>query len=270
MTHSRHTPAADLELEARWELEAIQLGVERFVQHEKEKEVGDKIGGRLVMRETVEPVARMVEERLGTAPGDGRYPPWHSLLVATSSEVLSVVAVGVALRVKAISGTDRRGQTLPTFGDRIGDAIRDQRDFDKWAKEQRASYLAQDQDQRAADPADVALRRFERMNPKPSRFAWRRFAKKVEATTSADWSINDKHSVGTFLAGVLTEAAPKWFAIEEVGAKKSAHAPMCLVLTDYAVGRMTDSEERASVARPMLLPMLVPPNDWRYSTPTSA
>lgn len=267
MAHFRHTPVADLELEARWELEAIQLGVERFQQQEKEKEEGDRASGRMVMRETVEPVAKLIEERLVEKDGPGFPPPWRVLLSGASSEVLSVIAVGVALRTKNLPGTDRRGQPLPTFNGRIAHAVRDQRDFDRWSSEQRKAAREQDKEERAAEPADVALQRFERMNQgKRNRSrAWARFVERMEIARTADWSPNDEHSVGTFLAGALVEAAPKWFAVEEVGAKKSAHAPMCLVLTDYAVGRMADSEDRASVARPMLLPMLVPPNDWRYS-----
>ena len=43
------------------------------------------------------------------------------------------------------------------------------------------------------------------------------------------------------------------------------HHPMCIRLTEYALERLADGDVRAEVARPMMMPMLIPPNPWRYA-----
>lgn len=38
-----------------------------------------------------------------------------------------------------------------------------------------------------------------------------------------------------------------------------------MLLTPQAVERMADTNVRAEVARPMMMPMIVRPNPWRYA-----
>lgn len=112
---------------------------------------------------------------------------------------------------------------------------------------------------------DALLRRFQAAFPSANRRAWSRFAAKVSGARSAKWSEDVRFAVGGALATALSNGAPDWFEVAPHGDGPAHRNPLCVLLTPAAVERMADVDVRAEVARPLLLPMIVPPNPWRYA-----
>jgi DNA-directed RNA polymerase len=103
------------------------------------------------------------------------------------------------------------------------------------------------------------------MHPEADRRSWTRFASRIEGARSARWSDDVRAEVGALLADALATGAPAWFEVARIGEDPRAEwRPICVALTDHAVERMADVGTRAEVARPLMLPMIVPPNPWRY------
>lgn len=254
--------ALDVAREAAWEVAAVGRAVKRYHEAAAHADPADLPPGRRALAETVSPVSSKLNARLdeATAHKDGRPEGWHAPLLLFSPDVLAVIAVATALRATPLAGV-RLGKTVPVFSRQVCNVLRDQADHDRWVGAQRK---AADKD----PEAKAALGRWKRLHPDGSRRAWTRFASRLEGARTSRWPDDVCAAVGGVLIQALVEGAPDWFAREQVGSDPAHMRPICITLTDRAVERMADIETRAEVARPLLLPMLIPPNPWRYAEPT--
>lgn len=262
------THAHSISEQANWEVASVARGVARYREYAAGKQAYELSSGRAVLVETVGAVSAGLSSRLDEEAGRvvGKPPPWGPVLLAFDPEVLAVITVSVAMRYGP-SVIAARHLTIPRFSNLVCSALRDQLDHDAFVSEQAAAAKAQGRGNHP-EPADKLLRRFRRMNPSANGRAWRRFAERIERSKAEEWPEAMCFQIGAVLADSLAAAVPKWFTLEQAGDGPKNRRPMCLTMTPWALDRMTDCEVRAEVARPLLLPMLCPPNDWRYAEKT--
>lgn len=269
----------DIARQSAWEVRSVERAIARFREAAEARDPNELPAGRKALLETVRPVIASMQDlqaRAATSSAEGGKPgDWEAPILAFSPEVLAVVAVSCALHVKEAPGS-RIGQVLSRFSNRVARSLVDQLDHDRFVAAQQeaqreAIRLAKRDGVQEAELRDIRedalLRMFQRQNPKADRRAWRRFATRIEAARSAPWDEPTRHKIGGALAGALTAGAPEWF--ELVTLRQSGiggtQTVFYLLLTPHAVERMADATVRAEVARPMMLPMIVPPNPWRYA-----
>jgi hypothetical protein len=65
--------------------------------------------------------------------------------------------------------------------------------------------------------------------------------------------------------GLRTDTAPHRFTIA-MRHRPGGLTQRVLEMTEATLEEMTDRNTRAEVGCPMLMPMLIPPNPWRYET----
>lgn len=263
--------------QAAWEVSAVARAVARFRENAERGDVVDMPAGRRVLMETVQPVTdalRKAQDGVGIgAAGRGKPSPWAGPVLTFEADVLAVVAVSTALQSVPLHG-GRLGQTTAAFSKRIGRALRDQADHDAFVDREtaeRAAAVKAARDQGATPETLQSLREgsllrlLRRLHPQTDRKDWGRFVKRIELARSEPWSDTLRTHVGGVLLRALADGAPRWFEVAQFGPGPAARAPLCLLLTDHAVEQMADVTVRSEVARPMLLPMLIPPNPWRYA-----
>lgn len=254
------TTTLDLEREARWETAAVERAVARYREFSATRDPSELPPGRRVLAETVGPVSARISAMLDEAAtgSKGAPPGWHAPLLLFEPDVTAFVAVSTALRSSPVEQS-RVGQTLPIYSRRVCAVLRDQADHDRFVRESRKAGKQGDTE------AGALLRRWERCNPQADRRAWGRFAARLEGARSAKWAEEIRYEIGGALARALAEAAGDWFEVGRVGLGPEQRRPMHILLTPHAVERMLEVEARAEIARPILLPMLIPPNPWRYA-----
>lgn len=254
------TEAFDLTRQAAWEVAATERAVARYREAVATRDPAELPPGRRVLAETVGPVADVLERRLDEVVrgGKGKPRPWQDALLLFDPDVVAFIAVATALRSSPLAQS-RVGQTVLHFSKRVCAALRDQADHDRWLRETRK---AAEEDPQAR----ALLGRWKRLHPQADRRAWTRFAGRLEGARSARWSEPARVEVGGMLAQALAEGAPRWFEVARIGEDpREEWRPVCVALTDHAVERMADVEARAEVSRPLMLPMIIPPNPWRYA-----
>lgn len=264
---SGDTPDAfDVSRELAWEVKSVRDAVDRYRKASEEaRRKGRDIElppARRALIEAVGPVSSSIHKMQDEAisAGAGKPPPWHGPFLAFQPDVLSLIAVASALRVPSLP-YGRVGQTVPAFARRVCAALRDQADHDRFVEAQLEEAKAK------PDGGGEMLRRFRSAFPSADRRAWTRFAAKIEGARSKPWDEDTRLAVGSALSTALATGSPDWFELAQHGDGPPGRNPMCVLLTPRAVEKMADADVRAEVARPLMLPMIVKPNPWRYAPP---
>lgn len=253
----RLTDALDIAREAAWEVKAVNEAIKRYREAVLERDPHELPPGRRVLVTTVGPVSDVIRARQDAlARAEGRPQPWVAPFLTFDPDVLAVISVATALRAREQDGAV--GQTMPAFAKAVCAALRDQSDHDRFVREQKAEARAN------PETGGEQLRRFRRLFPAGDRRAWTRFASRVEGARTAAWPAVMRMQMGAELAHNLATGAPEWFEVAQAGTGPLTHRPLCLLLTSSAVEKLAEAEVRAEVARPLLLPMIIPPNPWRY------
>jgi DNA-directed RNA polymerase len=274
--------------QARREADSSAAAVARYRKAAAKMDPTDLPTGQRLLVETVRPIAAVLEKiRDGIMGSTGGKPAgWQNAFIAFDPDVLAVIAIGPALRVWSIHKS-RVGVPLTAYGRAVSSALRDQADYDRFVLQQvqaqseatrpvkkqirKAEEAGKKDDVRALSKVlseireDAMLRSFKRMNPKADRRAWSRFAARIEGARSKQWDDATRTQVGARLAACLVEGAPKWFELLRHGEGPEHRRPICLCLTAHALEQLEDIETRTELAHPQCLPMLVPPNPWRYA-----
>lgn len=249
-----------IEAQARWELEGISRAVARYREAAEHKSPVECAGARGVLREVVGPltarIERAQEEAAQQQISRGQPPPDALILQLVEAERLAVMTLTVALRA-APGGSE---PPLSALAAAISRFVRAQIEFDKW--EQATAGTPPD------EGADRFLRRMLAHRPANLRRLWPRWRKRVLETRSAQWPTSTSVYLGARLVGLLVEAAPARFSLVDVR-RAGARSQRVLRVAPDLLAEMQQREARAEVARPMLMPMVVPPNDWRYETKES-
>lgn len=251
----------DILKQQRWELAAVQRSVDRFKRDSRHKDPSELPPGRRAINETTRAVSATIRERIEKEHREMvRKPPaWLDRLSTFDSDVLAVVAVASAIWVGDVTNVEMTsyGQTVSAFGRRATSALRAQAEFDEFR------LVGTRKDAEKAHKELVRL--FDIANPSPNAKSWGRFCKRMQLARAERWDRDGptRLAIGGFLAWALSTGAPEWFVVEQRGT--GILKPSCLMLTPHAMETMRDAQVRAETRRPLMLPMLVPPNPWTWA-----
>jgi hypothetical protein len=247
--------ALAIEAEARWEVEGINRAVARYREAAKHKTPAELPSGQALLRELVGPLSEAIRQAQAKAAEEhasaGRPAPHGWAIQLLEADQLAVITVATALR------PDRSGDAIPltNMASMIGSAVRLQVEFDRWV------------DAKDGTPPDASADRFLRKllakQPERATRLWPKWRRKVVETREAPWSASLRISLGCALLRLLVDTAPSRFSIDTrviTGNRTQA----VLQVSDETLTELQQREARAEVARPLLLPMIVPPNEWKY------
>jgi hypothetical protein len=252
----------DLLAEARWEMEGTRRAAERYREAAAASDPGDLPSGQRLLREVIPKLeARITEMQLEAADriaSWGGRPIWEWPIQLLSADILAVITLRCSLR--AARGESANVAAVPYIAREIASSVRDELEYQTWIAAQAATNKAAKE---AHTPHRDVLAAMRARYPEVDRKVWRRWRRRVAAERSEKWDEAVSVSFGSALLKALCEAAPERFEIAAVrldaGRKRNI-----LRLSPETTQLMDDIEVRAEVARPMLMPMLIPPIPWRY------
>jgi hypothetical protein len=247
-----HTPGiAEIEEEIRWELQGVERGAQRVRETMQEQKVGDSEVGLKLMRKVapklVEAIKAAKKEAIKgiAAGGRGRPQAWWWVITLFKPEQLAV------LLLKCIFSEKPREFTfnipVVNVASKVSRYARVQLDFETWKKEE-----------------DDEFQEFLRSTKTIDERSFRKFSERIKRQRLEKWDPKVGIQFGTKLIELLTEAAPEWFRIE-TNRLKGGRLETQIVLTEGAKETLADLTERSELSRPMLLPMIIPPADWRLA-----
>jgi hypothetical protein len=288
------TSIHDLARQADWELEGVRRAIQRYREdtcrtwtdaegktHTKDLDPMTLPPGRALVRGVVKPLIEALKlkreeaaERM-TASGKGRPPVWAAPVVAlTSTEMLektAVITLNCAVRgvCSLTSHLDVGGSfaTVTACALRLSEALRDQLEYDRWSREEAAEdkAMAGDEDYKSR------LKALRYTYPNLNQRTWSKFCAKLEQARNGDtWDEDPKvktvrTAVGALLLHCLVEAAPTKFKLGQLP-RRGGGFQTILEVTPEAREVLNDVRERSEVARPLLMPMIIPPLPWAYES----
>lgn len=244
------THALTLEAQARWETEGCRRAIARYREAEAVQDPASLPPGQALLRACVPPLAAAIRQRQQEAlqPTErSRGAPWAAALVALDPERLAVLTLAVCLRCEVPVDGDTAGTTARSTCLALASALALEVQYDRWT-----------------DAAgDEVLRAVQRRYPAMDAKAWRRVRKKLDGIEPTGWTMSERLQIGAALLDAAVTACPNYFRLEtrHVGAGRTE---TLVILGEAARTLMDDRRARAEVASPILLPMLIPPIDWRY------
>jgi DNA-directed RNA polymerase len=257
--------AFDLLAEARWEQEGTRRAARRYREAAAAADPSSLPSGQKLLREVVPPLIAKVTElqaqgaAIIASPG-GTKAKWAWPIQLLDASTLAVITVIQGMNAARGQG-DVVSQTSAVSKE-IAAAARDELNYRTWVTEQVAANKAakEDQDWEHRD----LLKAFKSRYPQADRKTWRRWAKKLELMQAEAWDEETSVQLGATLLHALVEAAPTRFEIAATPMDKG-RSKSYLRLSAETLELMKDIEARAEVARPRLMPMLIPPIPWAYS-----
>jgi len=257
------TDAYDLLAEARWEQEGVRRAAQRYREAAAASDPSELPSGQRLLREVIPPLSEKIAELQLQAADQmasrgGRAARW-----AIPIQLLDPGALAVITTVSAMNaGADPLGTQSSALGvtELISNSIRDELDYRQWVEAQvaanKVAKAAQDWDH-----VDM-LAAFKRRYPNADRRTWRTFRRKLELAKT-EWDKETGVQLGGALLHALLEAAPHRFELATRTLAKG-RTQNYLRLSEATMDMLRDVEARAEVARPMLMPMIMPPIPWRY------
>jgi hypothetical protein len=258
------TPIADLERQARWELEGIRVATERYREAALAADPTTLPPGSKLLRSVIPPLAAALRlaqlEATDAINKGGRYAAWCWPMQLLDADKLAIIAATVGLRVAMSEG--RAGTSIASQSKLVTTAMRDQIEFDRWEEEQE---LAKKEAKRLKkEDFEDLLGRLKHRYPTVDRRVWARWRAKLQLTRDEPWSEETVCVVGACLFDLLIKSSPDTFRMDE-RALGGGQVSYSLRLTPEAQEVLKDLTARAEVARPLLMPMLTKPLPWRYA-----
>jgi hypothetical protein len=260
----------DMARQVDWEMEGVRRATQRYQDAAKHADPLTLSPGQKMLREVAPKlIARIDAAKEEVIPERSRPKPWVANLQTFPSEKLAIITLHTALQA---TGKQSEGRTSSLDGEarctmaheakKLVAYIQAERARDAWVEKEKQN------DKAAKARKDEAhkslLKAFEKAVPTPNGHSWARWSKRVSAAAAEP--IDEKMAIllGGALLGYLCEVAPEWFEIasRSLGGGQSQYF---MRMTPLAKEMMTDLKERAEVARPRLMPMLIPPNKWKYA-----
>lgn len=274
-------PTADqIARQVRWEM----LGVDRAIRATREAVAKAEANGRLhelpsgqkLLREVVPPLIKLLEVAQAEAllaignSGGGRPPGWLWPVSIVEPARLAVITVSTCLRAGGHmrAGFSSTGGALTHVALAIADAVKDQVDYETWTDAQAA--LNKDAKDYEKDVGvgpmghHNLLRAFQKQYPAADRRTWKRWETKIKAIRTEKWDKAElKVPLGMKLIDSLLAVAGDRFEMATVLVGNNL-TQKTLSITEKCRHEMQDVHARMEVARPRLMPMLIPPIPWRY------
>jgi DNA-directed RNA polymerase len=262
--------------QVHWEMSGINEGVRVAREAVREAETKGRVGETLPGRKIIKEVFPALLKRLTAAKaeacelvgGRGRPPGWIWPVSMVDADRLAVITLTVALRGGPAMGGAWDGST-PVTGASIAlaAAVRTQIEYEAWLEEQHAVNAAVRKGLAEGEGVPEGhrnlIKAFKARYPDATTRAWGTWRAKIQATREGRWSKKDVSvPLGTKLIHELCEAAPDRF--EQVSVSLQGATTAVLRLTEKTIEEMRDINTRMAVARPLMMPMIIKPNPWRY------
>jgi DNA-directed RNA polymerase len=220
--------------------------------------------GRKLLREVCGPLiqaitAKQEEARARLDGVSGRHGLWVWPIQMVTAEKLAIITLNAALNAGA-PGRTGISQSLASQAKQVAYRVRAEIEYERWGAGQEQAN-AEAKKVKNTDHVDL-LKALKNTYPSVDRRVWARWRTKVKATREEPWDEGVEVALGTCLFRVLVEACPTLFAIAERPA--SGGVQYYLKTTDECREYLADLTARAEVSSPSLLPMIIPPNPWRY------
>jgi len=253
------TDAYDLLAEARWEQEGIRRAAQRYREAAAAADPSALPSGQKLLREVVPALRDRIKELQveGQMTMVGRHGQsrWAAPIQLLEADILAIITV-----ISALHSVGETGSTT-VVAHSIAAAVRAEIDYRQWIEEQSVANKAA---REAQDWEHVDLvAAFKRRHPEADKRAWKSFSKKIGHAKAARWDEETSVQLGNALIRALVDAAPDRFEVE-LATLVGGRSQKCLRLSPETMELMNDIETRAAVARPMLMPMIIPPIPWRY------
>lgn len=252
MAHFWHTPDLhEIEGQKHWELDGVERGVQKVRQDLDSQRVADsQLGSALAQRAVPALMARIKraqkEAEAGVSSGArGRPSPWWMMVLMFKADTLAVITIKKAMSFMPRDFTFN--PALTGLASDINAALRDQLDYEMWRAESKEARKDVD---RFFENYDLNARNLKRLR------------EKMKRTREEGWPRDTGIQFGTLLLNWLAEAVPEWFKIEQARLR-GGRWEYQFQFTEEAKEALFKISEQSELSRPSLLPMIVPPAEWR-------
>ncbi len=253
------TEAFDLLTEARWEMEGTRRAQTRYREAAAVADPATLPSGQKLLREIVPPLTARIkalqDEGMEAARGRGNPCLWAAPIQLLEAEILAVITV-----TRSLHGAEMAmARSFTTqLSDDISQAVQAEIEYRTWVS---AQVVASKAAKEAKDWTHVNLAEaFKKRHPTADSRSWKRFSARLGAARQP-WDHHVSMQVGSALIQALLDAAPGHFTLD-ISNRGGMRTQRRLRLSEETQRVLRDIEVRAEVARPMLLPMLIPPIPW--------
>jgi len=263
----------EIEREVLWEASAIDRGKERYhstfstvktsrngdVKHES-AELGDVAPGQIILKEmmihAIPHFHAAIEEakREITAGHKYRHKDWWWLIGWLSAEEIALVTARTILTEKA-SGESYQGRAATGLNLRIGQAVKEQIEFNKWKKQSKI--MAADQ-----DGFDFAEWLIKKVGGTIKRKTWARWKAKMDSIQNEDWPPDTRVHIGAKLLDLMIKHGGGWFESRLV--YRNGKTERRVFMSAEAQQALVDINSQLEVNRPYMVPMRMQPNKWEH------
>lgn len=254
MTHYWHTPSlGDIEEQKHWELQGVERGVRRVRAELEGQKVSDsQLGAALAQRAAPQLITKIEEAQAAAEKGladamsgkTGRPSPWWYQVLMLPADKLAVITIKNVLAFQPRDFTFN--PPLTGLASDINRSLLDQLEYEDW---------------RGADKQAVD-RYFEKHRLTPRNL--KRLRERLELKRQERWDTPTGIQFGVVLLTMLSEAVPDWFKIEQARLR-GGRWEYQFILTEAAREVLFKISEQSELSQPALMPMIVPPADWRIA-----
>ena len=262
------TSVHDFDRQAKWEIEGTRRAAARYreiefgVDGKPPADFTTLPPGKALIRGVVKPLVAAIKARqaelLLAAMAPGRAPADAWPLQVVCPEKAAVITLMSAVRGvggRKGDGTVKTASVL-AVATSIAASIRDQLQYDQWCQTEKDANTA-------APPKVDRLKALQIAYPNLDRRSWAKWARKLDLAALGDWDEATAITMGSNLIQLLVTTVPDRFAI--VSLKAAFGVQYALTTTEEVRVVMADVRERAEVAWPAMMPMLIPPLPWAYA-----
>ena len=261
------------EKEVLWEAAAIDRGKDRYratfntIKTRRDgsstyesAELNDVAPGQIILKEmmlhAIPHFHAAIEEakREITSGRRGAHQHWWWLIGWLSAEEIALVTARTILTEKA-SGESYQGRGATSLNLRIGQAVKEQIEFNKWKK--KSKILADDN-----GGFDFSAWLITKVGGSINRRTWARWKSKMDAIENEDWPADTRVHIGAKLLDLMIKHGGGWF--EERLVYRAAKTERRVFLSSEAQQAITDINSQLEVNRPYMVPMRCQPNPWEH------
>lgn len=261
------------EKEILWEASAIDRGKDRYrsafstvkvcrdgtVKHES-AELGDVAPGQIVLKEMMLSALPHFHAAIEEAKDEitsgrrGAHKEWWWLIPWLTAEEIALVTARTILTEKA-SGDTFQGRPAAGLNLRIGQAVKEQIEYNKW----KANSKLASADKGGFDFADWLIKK---VGGTINRRTWARWKAKMDSIQNEAWEPDQRVQIGAKLLDLMIKHGGGWF--EQRLVYKTGKTERRVFLSDLAQQALTDINAQLEVNRPYMVPMRCQPNQWEH------
>jgi hypothetical protein len=248
---------SDIDAQIRWEMSGVERGVDRARDQMNDQKVGDSEVGMKLMRRVVPPLIEKIKAAQAEAseavanPKRGRPQFWWWLILLLPADQLAVITLKGALNERPREFTFNF--PVVRVANNIARAAWTQLDYELWREAQGEK-----------DPGDNEFLHYLRRTKQPDVKSFKKFSEKIARKKIERWDFDTGIVFGVKLIELLCAAAPDWFSVK-TNRLRGGRTENQLVMSEDAKETIYSLTEQTELSRPMLLPMIIPPADWRIA-----